>query len=309
MKRLLIYIFITIAALPAAAQQNSIFLNYIENYKTMAIEQMQRHRVPASITLAQGILESAAGQSYLATAANNHFGIKVGTAWTGPWVKKDDDAAQEMFRKYDSPAESYEDHSLFLKKARYAKLFDLDITDYKGWAHGLKAAGYATNPQYPQLLIKLIEDYNLTQYDRASIKADKKQDDGFSEFTKTDAPAKHNILHRHTPRINNDLAYVLALSGDSYETIAMEYNLDPDKLRSYNEVGDYHVLHEGDIVYLAPKKAHVGQSIRGKYHRVSAGESIHYISQLYGVKFKKIYEWNNLPASASPQVGDLLLMK
>ncbi len=127
--------------------QNSDYQRYIERYASLAVDQMHRHKIPASITLAQGLLESGAGKGDLARRANNHFGIKVGGSWTGPYILKDDDARNEKFRVYGSVKESYEDHSLFLKKPRYASLFNLKMTDYKAWAHGLKRCGYATNPR------------------------------------------------------------------------------------------------------------------------------------------------------------------
>ena len=146
--------------------QNSVYQQYVARYHTMAVDQMKRYGVPASITLAQGLLESNAGRSMLAVKANNHFGIKVGGDWTGPYVVKSDDRPDDRFRKYRSVEESYEDHSLFLRRPRYAALYDLEPTDYVGWARGLKAAGYATNPSYAQLLINIIEQHNLMQYDR-----------------------------------------------------------------------------------------------------------------------------------------------
>ena len=139
--------------------------NYIDTYASVAVEKMNQHGIPASITLAQGILESGAGQSDLAKFANNHFGIKCHNDWSGQTYHKDDDAKDECFRKYKSPQESFEDHSHFLKKNRYAELFTLERTDYKAWAKGLKKAGYATNPQYAERLVKIIEDYQLYRFD------------------------------------------------------------------------------------------------------------------------------------------------
>jgi flagellum-specific peptidoglycan hydrolase FlgJ len=146
--------------------KNVTSLEYIDQYKGIAIEEMLKNGIPASITLAQGLLESASGNSTLATEANNHFGIKCNTGWTGPTILRDDDAAGECFRVYESAEQSYRDHSEFLKRARYVSLFQLDRNDYKGWAHGLKKAGYATNPRYAELLIDLIERYELDQFDR-----------------------------------------------------------------------------------------------------------------------------------------------
>lgn len=320
MKRILLYLLMALGTVGASAQKNATFLAYIENYKALAIDQMRRYQVPASITLAQGILESAAGQSYLAVAANNHFGIKTGSSWTGPWVTKDDDKTQEKFRKYNSVAESYEDHSRFLQKQRYASLFDLDPIDYKGWAYGLKAAGYATNPQYPQRLISIIETYDLAQYDHMQTAASVTlnnipvaYDNGIITYV-TERRIKTASLQRnstyygetHSPALCNDVAYVRVRQGDTYESLAHEFGTTPFKLRKYNDMYDYAQPNEGDIVYLHPKQNHVAPNIRGAFHKVAAGESLHSISQRYGIKLNRLYRWNRLPANFRAKAGDLL---
>src|SRR5574344_768989 len=169
--RIILLVVLCAFAFSAQAQRrNQRYQEYIERYSPLAVEQMRVHKIPASITLAQGLLESGAGYSELARKSNNHFGIKCGGRWSGPSVRHDDDARQECFRAYGNPVESYEDHSLFLKRgARYAFLFDLDITDYKGWARGLKKAGYATDPSYANRLITIIEDYELYKYDSEGL--------------------------------------------------------------------------------------------------------------------------------------------
>ena len=182
-----ICIYIIMCAFGASAAAQSLYEQYIARYKDMAIEQMQRYGIPASITLAQGLLESGAGTSMLATKANNHFGIKVGGSWTGPYVEKDDDRANERFRKYRSAAESFEDHSKFLQQPRYRSLFSLDKTDYRGWAKGLKAAGYATNPEYARQLISIIEIYKLHDFDTG-------------KRHKTVAPEKSHEKHHKTSK-------------------------------------------------------------------------------------------------------------
>lgn len=323
--------FAVLGAMPVAAQNNADYLKYIETYKEMAIDQMRRHNVPASITLAQGILESAAGKSFLATAANNHFGIKTGASWGGPWVTKDDDGVQEKFRKYTSPEESFEDHSLFLHKQRYAALFNLAPTDYRGWAYGLKEANYATNPKYPALLIGLIEDYNLSQYDYAERQISSIWDTsgtvyvnnvplatdgdgiltyvaGENEYAYTTRPTCDKRYHyiTHMPHICNDVMYVLADEGDTYESISYEMDIDPIKIRKYNEVDCTHTLKKGEVVYLHPKKSHVAYRIRGAFHKIECGESMHSISQRYGIKLRNLYRWNNLHSSYQATVGDLL---
>lgn len=304
MKQLLFSLYLFCIAATAFAQSNDAYLQYIDNYKMMAMDQMVRHKIPASITLAQGILESNAGRSMLATEANNHFGIKVGTSWTGPYVIKPDDKADDMFRKYNSAAESYEDHSVFLQRQRYAALFDLDPYDYKNWAHGLKAAGYATNPQYPTLLIKIIEDYNLAQYDRQAYVL---AQGGSLPSSQTQHGGKR--VYSHTPHLCNDVVYIIARQGDTYDSIAREMGIKAKKLRKYNEVGSSHQLKDGDIVFLGKKKTHVARQFRRTYHRVEAGESFYSISQRYGVRFKQLYKWNDLRADHLPKAGDLLLLK
>lgn len=304
MKHLLIFIYALALATTARAQGNEAYVQYIERYKMMAMDQMVRHKIPASITLAQGILESNAGRSMLAVEANNHFGIKVGSSWTGPYVIKPDDKANDMFRKYNTVAESYEDHSTFLHRQRYASLFDLNPFDYEQWAYGLKAAGYATNPQYPTLLINIIEGYNLTQYDRQAYLL--AQGDNLPS-TQTQRPGQRVITHM--PHLCNDVAYVIARQGDTFESLAYEMGIKAKKLRKYNDVANYYELKDGDVVFLHKKKSHVARPLRHAYHRVEAGESVHSISQRYGVRMKLIYKWNNLRPDYRPKAGDLLLMK
>lgn len=171
MKRRLSLMALCMLSLCCIAQQNrsAAYLEYIATYAPMAQEQMRLHGVPASITLAQGLEESGAGQSMLAIKANNHFGIKVNEDWHGPYVLRDDDRPNDKFRKYDDVKDCFDDHSRFLSRPRYESLFRLDKTDYKGWAEGLRRCGYATNPAYPQKLIRLIELYDLQQYDVTDI--------------------------------------------------------------------------------------------------------------------------------------------
>ena len=172
-----LFLFLTASAALHADEQKSPQEKYIERFASLAVEEMYRSGVPASITLAQGLLESRYGLSDLAAKGNNHFGIKCHNNWQGGRMYHDDDAKGECFRKYDSPEQSYRDHSDFLRyRDRYKFLFDYDVTDYKAWAHGLKKAGYATDPAYPSKLIRLIEEYKLHEYD---LKSDKKSDRSF----------------------------------------------------------------------------------------------------------------------------------
>ena len=232
---------------------------YVKQYAEYAMEQMRRYGIPASITLAQGICESSNGRSELSRKGNNHFGIKVGGAWNGKYMLKDDDAPNEKFRVYDSALESYEDHSLFLRKGqRYASLFTLSPTDYKGWAHGLKRAGYATNPNYGPLLINLIERYNLHQYDMQKATNTKPVD----KLRETAQSADYRIL------CSNECYYTIAKNGDTFKSLGKRCNVSARRLRRYNEVDKNHQLKGGDIVYLTAKKRKAEKALKGKYHIV-----------------------------------------
>lgn len=268
-----------------AVAQNSRYEQYIATYKEEAVRQMHKYGIPASITLAQGLLESGAGSSLLATKGNNHFGIKVGGTWSGKYMLKDDDAPNEKFRVYDSALESYEDHSLFLRKGqRYASLFTLSPTDYKGWAHGLKRAGYATNPNYGPLLINLIERYNLHQYDTEKASTTKPVD----KLRKEAYSADYQIL------CSNDCYYIIAKNGDTFKSLSKRFNTSVRRLRRYNEVGKNHELKGGDIVFLTAKKCKADKQLKGKYHVVKQGESLHSIAQIYGIKTRALYKANRI---------------
>lgn len=275
----------------AQPKWNQAYQSYIDKYKGVAIDQMHRYNIPASITLAQGLLESGAGRSTLARQSNNHFGIKC-HGWTGRKTYHDDDASQECFRAYNNPAESYEDHSLFLRSGqRYAFLFKLDRTDYKGWAHGLKRAGYATNPQYAYSLIGIIETYNLAYYDRVG------------RHTQISAPT---IEYSYQIHMCNGIYYVLANEGDTFKKIGKEMGVSARKLAKYNERHKKDVLSKGDIVYLDKKKKRADKRLKGKYHTIKPGESLYTISQMYGIRLSSLYKKNHLPDNYTPQVGDQL---
>lgn len=205
---------------------------YIERFKGIAIEEMQKSGIPASITLAQGLLESGNGNSLLAKEANNHFGIKCHGGWTGKTILKDDDAADECFRVYNSPEESYRDHSEFLKRKRYAFLFELDRNDYKGWAYGLKEAGYATNPRYPELLINLIERYNLDRYDRGETQIAKiKREDRVLEQIAENIPEEPKTADTK-PAVQMKIYEVK--QGDTLYSISRNFGLTVDEVKILN---------------------------------------------------------------------------
>jgi len=216
-------------------------LQYIERYKSIAIKEMNLYGIPASITLAQGMFESGSGNGELARVANNHFGIKTGRAWAGKVYYKDDDNANDSFRVYDSPEESFRDHSMFLQKKNYSKLFELDKNDYQGWAYGLKKAGYATNPRYPQLLINLIQKYNLEQYDapEGEISKIKRVDRVFTQIDKKEAKTDKDSSQTN-PNIlpaPADKMYIIR-QGDTLYNISKRFGLTVDNLKALNNIAD-----------------------------------------------------------------------
>lgn len=278
------------AASSAQMKWNSTYQAYIDEYKDLAIEQMMHHNIPASITLAQGLLESGAGRSRLATKANNHFGIKCHD-WNGPSIRQDDDAANECFRAYSNAKESFEDHSKFLKRKRYESLFRLDITDYKGWAKGLKNCGYATNPAYAQTLINIIELYKLYKYDTAKT---------YDKFVYEHSDAPYRIYSY------NKNYYIKARRGDTFRSIAKETHISYKKLASYNERDRDDVLHEGDIIYLKKKQKRATKDFKNRPHTIRAGESMYDIAQFYGIRLKNLYKMNRLSPDFTPRVGEQL---
>ena len=272
----------------AQMRWNQSYQTYINQYKDLAIEQMLRYRIPASITLAQGLFESRAGQSDLARQGNNHFGIKCHN-WTGPTQYHDDDARGECFRVYQDAKQSYEDHSLFLaRQSRYSRLFNLSPTDYKGWAHGLKACGYATNPQYASKLIQIIELYKLNDYDKA-----KSYDRFMATHSGTDKPINAEGT-LHPIHIFNENYYLYAREGDTFKSIGREVNISWRKLAKYNEMDKKTILHKGDIVYLKKKRKKAPKQYKKRPHTVMPGESMYTISQKYGIRLKNLYKMNHL---------------
>lgn len=275
-----------------AQSRNKQYEDYIKEYREVAVEEMRRYHIPASITLAQGLLESGAGQGTLARKSNNHFGIKCGGDWRGKTVKHDDDARNECFRVYKNAKESYRDHSKFLAgRSRYAALFKLNITDYKGWAHGLKKAGYATNPRYAYQLIDIIERYDLYKYDKKG---------GLKWMKENPNP--------HQPYLANGLVYVIAREGDTWKNLSKELDISQRKLRKYNDLYKGYELQDGDIIYLEKKnrKAQKGYIV----HVLRAGESMYSVSQKYGIRLKRLYKMNKMrPEDSAPQIGTILRLR
>lgn len=286
--------------LSAQMRWNEPYQQYINQYRDLAIQQMMRFGVPASITLAQGLLESGAGRSRLATLGNNHFGIKC-HGWTGRTIAEDDDARGECFRAYDNALQSFDDHSRFLRgSSRYSRLFSLDKTDYRGWARGLKAAGYATNPRYADKLIEIIELYKLYAYDRAQS-----FDKFMAEHAGVDRPAVQGGT-LHPIHLFNKNYYINARPGDTFKLIGEEIGISGRKIARYNERSYKDQLVEGEIIYLKKKQKKAPKTFKNRPHRVKEGESMYTIAQTYGVRLKSLYKKNRLQADYQLRVGDLI---
>lgn len=303
MKKILFILPISLLILNVTGQNlDQNYITYIEKYHTIAIKQQKIHKIPASIILAQGLLESSAGRSRLTLEGNNHFGIKCHD-WNGEKIYHDDDEKNECFRKYKHADDSYEDHSLFLtSRPRYQSLFQLKTTDYVGWAYGLKAAGYATDPGYAQKLISLIERYNLHQYDTVQKGLFCSKDDH-----------QNNIQHQITPLITrevyklNYIKLIVATDADSYTSIATEFNISEKRLRKYNDVGEDARLKKGNIVYLSMKKRKASRA--NPIHVVQPGETLYGISQVYGIQLVSLYKINNLTFNQGAQIGQIIKLR
>jgi len=264
---------------------------YVSKYKDIAVKHQKKYGIPASITLAQGLLESGAGQSALAKKSNNHFGIKCHSDWKGQRAYHDDDLRGECFRKYKKVENSFEDHAKFLvERQRYKPLFDLKPNDYKGWARGLQKCGYATNPNYANLLIRIIEEYDLYKYD-----------------SKKGRKETEKIIFNHQVYKTNDLLYVHAESNETLDAIAKEFGLKASKLAGYNELPKDVLLKENSIVYLQKKQKKANKS--HKTHIVKKGESMYFISQKYGIRLKNLYSMNKKENDYIPSEGDLLKLR
>lgn len=283
---------------------------YIKTYKDMAIEEMHRSGIPASITLAQGMLESEYGNSSLATEGKNHFGIKC-HEWTGKKMYKDDDAKNECFRKYNSADESFKDHTEFLRtKSRYSFLFEYPSTDYKNWAHGLKKAGYATNPSYPQLLIRLIEENELYTFDQAVFVDKPTAVSRPRKYTRKVTPADDGFtfsLPSHEIFKRNRIDYIVVKDGDSFGKLADELELMRWELPKYNDLPNDTELKAGEVLYIQPKR---NRAARGQEsHTILKGESMRFVSQLYGVKMSRLYKMNCMEEGTQPKVGETLNLR
>ena len=274
-------VFMICASINAQMKWNSRYQAYIDQYKDLAIAEMLKYDIPASITLAQGLLESGAGMSELARKGNNHFGIKCHD-WDGATTYHDDDEEQECFRKYRDVYESYEDHSRFLaRQPRYRSLFRLKRTDYKGWARGLKKCGYATSPTYANKLIGIIELYKLHKYDKAT-----KYDRFMVSRSEVKGIAPGTNLHQI--HIYNKNYYLIARAGDTFKSIAKEVGISYKKIAKYNERDKNDTLIPGEVVYLKKKQKKADKAYKNRPHRVKAGESMYSIAQYYGIRTESL---------------------
>lgn len=290
-------LFVLILILGLGAKAQSVTEAYIEKWYKTAIAEMQEYGIPASITMAQAILESGSGQSYLAKKGKNHFGIKCHSDWKGKKVYYDDDAKDECFRSYKKDEQSFRDHSIFLStRSRYAFLFEEKPDDYKAWAKGLKKAGYATDPNYPKRLMDLIERYDLDQYDEFTKP---------SKETEEEKPMDENAIAILAS--NNKVKYVIAGEEDTFESIALATYRKPEDLLKYNELRYDAQLLPGQRLYIQPKR---NKAARGKYfHLVEEGESMYSIAQLYAVKLNKLYAKNGMVVGEKVKVGQKLELR
>jgi LysM repeat protein len=331
MKKSLLSLVFILSGLYISAQKEMSVTDYIAKYRDLALQEMHLYKIPASITLAQGIVETSCGNSELARNANNHFGIKCKEEWTGEKYYYDDDVKHECFRKYRSDTASYRDHSLFLTLRKYYKaLFLLDICDYRGWAYGLKKAGYATEPLYAEMIVKVIEDNQLYKYDcpnqpvyKDTLRISKVKPNTKIQVTVSDTlkPLGINIK----PRVNNEedfgeinlsgnsrkvffnngVKFVKARKRDSFESIASDFNLTVTELYHFNDLKQSVFLKEGETVYIESKK----KKTEKEFHTTSSDETMRSISQLYGIQLKELYSKNHMKSGSEPKSGQKLWLK
>lgn len=302
------------------ANAQSVQENYINLYRNIAVSEMHRSGVPASITLAQGILESSSGTSMLSVKGNNHFGIKCHSDWTGKKIYKDDDAKNECFRVYASPEGSFRDHSDFLRNnTRYASLFDLEITNYKAWAEGLKKAGYATNPMYASMLIDIIERYNLSVYDTypnvpvaetpiaeaSTATSQPKEQKPVVYYTSNSFELSGSKELKHAS--NNNTEYVVPNYNTNVKDLAESLELMPWQIAKYNDMPKDARISAGEVIYIKPKRSKAAKGTTK--HVVKQGETMRDVSQLYAVKLKSLYKINGWEYGAEPVVGSKIALR
>ncbi len=282
-------------------KRSEVFFNYIQKYSPIAVKHQEKYGIPASITLAQGLLESDGGRSRLAVKANNHFGIKCGNDWHGKIMRWNDERRNECFRKYKSPKSSFEDHSRFLTtKKRYAFLLKLKPTDYKAWAYGLKKAGYATDKHYPQKLIRIIQDFELYRFDKSGKYGKKKR------YKRNKSASQPLVVHSIFR--NNGVKCILTEQGDTFDSIAYEFGIKKRKLLYYNDLSKETKLANKTVIYISKKKKRT-QKGNILFHKIKRGDSMYKISQKYGIRLKSLYQLNQLPYTYIPEIGQVLNLR
>lgn len=306
MKQYVLFLLIAFSTVTATAQHSRE--DYIRKYQLLAIEEMNRSGIPASITMAQACLESSNGNSELSLKSNNHFGIKCKSTWRGKKVYYDDDHKNECFRKYKTVEESYRDHTDFLvNNPRYASLFELDPNDYKSWARGLKKAGYATAPNYHNILIKIIEDHQLYRLDYKMKANEMVAFQGRRLNPNVSDKITINPFQTHKIKKFNGLKAVIAREGDTFEVIAQELDKRPWELYKFNDHQEGYVPQPGEVIYIQPKRRRAAR--KHKTHVVEAGETMHYISQLYGIRLRPLYRRNKMDWGEQPAVGQTVNLR
>jgi len=317
--KVLFFILVFLIGKTSFAQDNPVILEYINAYKEIAISEMQRTGVPAAIKLAQGIHETDAGSSVLVKKSNNHFGIKCKSDWEGKTVKHTDDAPNECFRKYNSSFESYKDHSDFLKNSsRYASLFNLDPTDYEAWAWGLRKAGYATNTRYPQIIIKLINEYHLQDYTMIAL-GKMNPDDAILAKVKSGTkkepvalPAVYNEEKTNEPEYSsagefkiNETRVVFVKKGTSFLSIADKYNLPLARIFEFNDMKEQEFTDKDQLIYIMRKR----KTGNNEQHIVKQGESLFDVAQNQAIRLESLLEYNYLKPGMQPAVGSVLYLR
>lgn len=323
--RVFAVLFLMIFSVAAEAQPAADIIKYINSYKTLAMEEMHRTGIPASIKLAQGIHETSAGKSELVTKSNNHFGIKCKAYWNGKKVYHDDDARGECFRSYDVAMDSYRDHSNFLKSgARYDFLFKLDPTDYKGWANGLKKAGYATNPKYAPIIIRIIEQYNLQQYTLIAMGRMSPEEEiiatvpntapevpqTIASFIKYEEPAFEippppAVSYPSGVFYINNTKVIFAKQGTLLLALAQEFELPLHRLLEFNDLENEEVLIKNQLIYLQKKR----KTGNNEVHVVAKGETLHDIAQAQAIRLESLLEYNGLSKTMQPAPGEKLYLQ
>lgn len=334
----LLSLFMLLSVALFSQSRDQRYRSYISKYKQLSIDCMRDYGIPASIKLAQALIESDAGESRLATKANNHFGIKCKSDWRGETISHDDDSAGECFRKYSSAYDSYIDHSEFLSNSsRYDFLFDYPTDDYQAWAKGLKSAGYATNPAYADMLIKIVEEYELYNLDKGGDVGSNEPEAEPELTVVTVAPvqqavvattSKSSLIERNiydgakalpgdfavlrtspiTTYRNNNVAFVIAEDGDTFDSLASKTGKSKKALMTYNQMtSDPEEITKGTIIYVAAKKSKAANGHLS--HSVARGETLHYVSQLYGMKIEKLAELNNFDSSYTIKQGQRLRLR